>query len=986
MAQELCYLLEELPDLTLDQYASLEGGGVEAVLEKHVAFLRQWNRKGVLTGVSLHLFYYYIAEREAGARLSVLLLVRGDEAPLKNVPEMIASSPLSPYFRFIDTLIIDGKREPLTIGGFEKACGIAGQTFPHMSALSKKEAFIRPSYGLGGDEQKYYTIPEWEMQEGGRLFAMCALMGGLNRTLLYRVDLYPVERGGRLRDALYKPIGVLRERQGISAQRTERDYEAETVLRAYTSMLERFDASPHFLVNLFVFGPERGDTEIVLDAAGAESLKKGNYTVSGFDGAFHARSFLDEPLDPPLYDKRTGVRIKSGARGLVVASADPLGDGGAPDTLCELPTLFTLEELAPFFRFPALYDGETLQLPKETAPKPAPRETSLHLGWDDNGYPVFFPLKNLSKHAFLAGVPGSGKTNAMLHIASTLYKREPPIPFLILEPAKREYRALANQPGMEGLYLFSPNADMRFPLHINPFEFPKGLLLAEHISRLVAVFEGAFPLDNPMPFLLDTAIEAVYRALGWTPETVYTDKTRLPFPSMSMLYARLEEELKTTKYSDEIRGNLESALKVRIGSLIRREMGDVFDVPYSTIAPEEWLKIPAVIELESMGAGPANFLTLMICTLIRESLKVDPAHSGDAARHMLFIEEAHNLIGPDAEEVSGNEANPKQAATAFIVKMLAEVRALGEGIVIADQLPTVMAAEVIKNTGLKIGLRITSGDDRALLGSTMAASGMQIEEMATYRVGEALVSYEGLMRPFKVRVKAWRGRGLEGDADCIDDPQAREIAVAPLADDALVESMRTRESYRRTCFQSFMIQAERLMRDAHAMNERLQGSVSRARAFNREALSIKRDNEQADARMASLDPALDDGGDPAECDRILRLLSDVERRNNALDAAIAKSAFQSDVNACLRLLARMLLCKRRWKKLGVDTDRLLGANASEDEAAYCAQARRFQDMARLLILRAQQLYAVGSAYMTAPDAAKSELRRVCRLMEMQSSI
>ena len=55
-------------------------------------------------------------------------------------------------------------------------------------------------------------------------------------------------------------------------------------------------------------------------------------------------------------------------------------------------------------------------------------------------------------------------------------------------------------------------------------------------------------------------------------------------------------------------------------------------------------------------------------------------------------------------------------------KTLAEVRALKESIMIADQLPTTMAQEVLKNTGLKLGLRIASADDRALLGSTMAAS------------------------------------------------------------------------------------------------------------------------------------------------------------------------------------------------------------------------------------------------------------------------
>src|SRR5699024_7013958 len=141
--------------------------------------------------------------------------------------------------------------------------------------------------------------------------------------------------------------------------------------------------------------------------------------------------------------------------------------------------------------------------------------------------------------------------NTMHHITSSLWK-DHRIPFLVLEPAKQEYRALANDPGMKEMYVFSPNADMSFPLHINPFEMPKGTLVAEHIRRLCSVFEGAFPLEPPMPFLLDTAIEAVYRELGWIPEHVYTgdelqedsDKKR-QLPTMSMLYRRLEQELKS---------------------------------------------------------------------------------------------------------------------------------------------------------------------------------------------------------------------------------------------------------------------------------------------------------------------------------------------------------------------------------------------------------------------------------------------------------
>lgn len=143
----------------------------------------------------------------------------------------------------------------------------------------------------------------------------------------------------------------------------------------------------------------------------------------------------------------------------------------------------------------------------------------------------------------------------------------------------------------------------------------------------------------------------------------------------------------------------------------------------------------------------------MLCTLIREALRIDPSGDMDkSVRHVIFIEEAHNLIAPESSDATGEDANPKAAATSYIVKMLAEVRALREGVVIADQLPTAMAPEVLKNTTLKIAHRITAEDDRNLIGSTMAASDVQLEEVSTYLPGETLVFYEGLLKPFKLNV------------------------------------------------------------------------------------------------------------------------------------------------------------------------------------------------------------------------------------------
>lgn len=816
---DIWYTINQLPDLTLNKYSSLEDNGVDGVIKKHISFLRQLNRAGIVSGLSYHLFYLYLNPEDKkkntpGRRLNILLLIRGEQDAMRNVPALIEASPLSDFFHFEAEIKHGGEKTPVSLDSVLACKGIQKPQFSVCSFLTKTETLLPAGIGEGED---YYILRDWEMNDDGRLYNMCKMMESLNKTALYRVDLYPVERSTSLREALRKPMNILRKRQDDRGIGTKRDYDGKDVLDNYENLIEKYDSSPHFISNVMVFANSREDAASILDAAGSESLLKGKYSISTFVSEFAPESFLSKNTEP-LDNLRDRVVMRKGRPGLIVCREDT-----ANINLNYLPTLFSLEEIAPFFRFPALYDGEVIQLPKETAPASIDRDGSLFLGKDRNGYDVNFPLKLLPKHAFISGVPGSGKTNTMHHITSSLWK-DHNIPFLVLEPAKQEYRALANDPDMKGLYLFSPNADMSFPLHINPFEMPKGTLVAEHIRRLCSVFEGAFPLEPPMPFLLDTAIEAVYRELGWIPEHLYTgtetvksgtDKRKRPLPTMSMLYRRLEQELKTTNYSDEVRGNLESALKVRIGSLLRREMGDVFDVPESTFTPEKWLEVPAIIELESMGTGPANFLTLMLCSLIRETLKVNP-HSDKDVRHVIFIEEAHNLIGPESEEQTGADADPKRAATAFVVKMLAEVRALKEGIVIADQLPTVMAQEVLKNTGLKIGLRITSADDRALLGSTMAASALQLEEMATFAVGEALIFYEKLMRPFNMRIKEWWGE--------IEDEKRKTLMTTPQNDGDLRNALKHNPCYTDENLLSIKIIGKKYHRMFEELNPRIEAA------------------------------------------------------------------------------------------------------------------------------------------------------------------
>ncbi len=807
---ELGFEIREIPDMTLKKYSSLDENGVEGVLRKHLTFLRDWNREGLISGLSLHLFYYYdgkitdgeYAVGKNGSKLKIYLLIRGEADNPDNISGLVRASALSPYFTFV----------PCSFEEFSENNNLKGLNFSSCSALSKKEVFIPSSNDSIEGNSVYYTVPSWEINEKSRLYNMFRFMDALDKSVLFRIDLYPVQYDEVLRNSLKKPVSVLRKRQ--LSFNGGRDFEGENVLRHYEELLHGIEVSPHFIADIFVFSDDKRSASGILSAAASEALIKGNYETSAFEGDFDFRSFLSKD---EIYSDASGRFVmKRGTKGWTVCKKD-----AENFTLRYLPVLFTLEEAAAFFRFPVLYEGESISIRKETAPPDIEKSQGFYLGTDDNGYDVFLPLKHLNKHGFISGVPGSGKTNAMCHLTSTLWKKHN-IPFLVLEPAKKEYRALLNQKGMEQLRLFSPNADMSFPLHINPFQFPEGMTLSEYIRTLELVFEGSFPMEAPAPFILDKAIEAIYKDKGWTASTVNTGK--LSYPTLSELYEKFEEIVDTTDYDPEMRGNLRSVLQVRIGSLLCREMGDIFDVPFSSIKPEEWLEIPAVIELEALGTAQANFLTLLICAFIRETLKHNPLYEGEFARHVLFIEEAHNLIGTESD-VMKEDSTPKDAATSFIVKMLAEVRSLKEGIVIADQLPTKMAPEVIKNTGFKLGLRITAADDRALLGSSVSAGNMQMEEMGVFETGRAIVGFEGLKRPFLVNTHEWCGKfpsdRCESSADCekceyfksgdcIPDKSLRKAVTTPKSDRELTEYMKNNRFYKDSLSMSMKIESKKL--------------------------------------------------------------------------------------------------------------------------------------------------------------------------------
>jgi DNA helicase HerA-like ATPase len=125
-------------------------------------------------------------------------------------------------------------------------------------------------------------------------------------------------------------------------------------------------------------------------------------------------------------------------------------------------------------------------------------------------------------------------------------------------------------------------------------------------------------------------------------------------------------------------------------------------------------------------------------------------------RHLLIVEEAHRLLGNAAAagrnrgEAVGEDAAAR--AVGLFVDMLAEIRAYGQGLMIVEQIPTKLVSEAVKNTNLKVMLRLTAEDAREFLGTAMGFTDEQKRFVNGLRTGQCAVFEELLDRPVMLTI------------------------------------------------------------------------------------------------------------------------------------------------------------------------------------------------------------------------------------------
>lgn len=383
-----------------------------------------------------------------------------------------------------------------------------------------------------------------------------------------------------------------------------------------------------------------------------------------------------------------------------------------------------VEERASFSRnvFTNIHSSETIKL-----------GNILHLG-KEYQTPVNLDIKELTKHVFVTGSTGSGKSNAMYLLLKQL--REIGKTFMVIEPAKGEYKHVFGC--LDDVVVYSNTPKVGELLQINPFIFPyEKIDVLEHIDNLVEIFNACWPMYAAMPAVLKHSIITAYENCGWDIQKSKHKFTSPFFPKIEDVVESLKDYINKSDYSAETKGDYKGALEVRLNELCEGMFGMMLNS--GSIDDELLFNRNVIVDLSRIKSAETKALIMGFLVMKLNEYRMAEGGMNLPLKHVTVLEEAHNLLKRTSTEQSQESSNLAGKSVEMISNSIAEMRTYGEAFVIVDQSPSALDDSAIRNTNTKIILALPAIDDRKAAGGAMTLSEEQVDEIGRQKQGEAIV-------------------------------------------------------------------------------------------------------------------------------------------------------------------------------------------------------------------------------------------------------
>lgn len=381
---------------------------------------------------------------------------------------------------------------------------------------------------------------------------------------------------------------------------------------------------------------------------------------------------------------------------------------------------------------------------------------SIELGhirhlWENLPQTIDLGLDQLPGHVFVSGSTGVGKSNTVYAMLDQISAAG--VPFLVIEPAKGEYKHVFGH--HRDVQVFGTHPGYGALLKINPFQFPAAIHVLEHVDRLVEIFNVCWPMYAAMPAVLKEAILQAYEGCGWDLDASVNRRGGSMFPSFGDLLVTLEQVIEASAYSPELKGNYIGSLSTRIRSLTNGLNGQIFAA--NEIASDTLFDSRVIVDLSRVGSAETKSLIMGVLVMRLSEYRMAQGGMNLALRHVTVLEEAHHLLKRSQNEGGAEGCNLAGKSVEMLANAIAEMRTFGESFLIVDQSPHAVDIAAIRNTNTKIIMRLPEETDRRLIGKSVALRDEQLDEIARLPRGVAIVYQNDWLEPVLCQVRQFSG-------------------------------------------------------------------------------------------------------------------------------------------------------------------------------------------------------------------------------------
>lgn len=426
--------ISEIPDLEYLEYQKICPDGVQETISTH--FMHLLKKLSVLKAgdaeTTLRIVYTPASkQRSLQSRMSIfLILTTANQTVLENLQTTIEQGLLSKFYDFISVDAMD----------------LSWDNINEISILTRKENFIKSSTSNDMNYQApsmYYSPQQLEANESNDFMNLDKILDKTNENVIIDIAVKPITiKSLCLCHATYlsnlKDInsswGINNDEvlpidyfdnsdQALYNQKKDtilsplkiKDPVADDVL----SNQRRFHESlydDHLAFNIRVFSETEKVNSLIASCIADSGFNNGSYQLFSLHKETKEFKTVLESAESLSFHNITFSKIKS-QKNKEVAIYDNL----APLSQCA-----TTKELSGIFRLPIASLTSPFCIRKNTDPLPESIGTqSIPLGTDIEikDFPITLPLDLICKHIFISGMPGAGKTTAVLNLMLNLSEK-----------------------------------------------------------------------------------------------------------------------------------------------------------------------------------------------------------------------------------------------------------------------------------------------------------------------------------------------------------------------------------------------------------------------------------------------------------------------------------------------------------------------------------------------------------------------------------